>query len=67
MDLILADLQWTTCLVYLDDIIVFGRTFQEHLTRLDGVLAQLRQANRQNVICSLHKFNTSGMSSLRGV
>lgn len=45
MDLVLADLQWTTCLVYLDDIIIFGRTFQEHLDRLDEVLIKLRQAN----------------------
>lgn len=45
MDLGLADLQWTTCLVYLDDIIVFGRTFHEHLSRLDEVLIKLRQAN----------------------
>lgn len=45
MDLVLADLQWTTCLVYLDDIIVFGRTFHEHLSRLDEVLTKLRQAN----------------------
>ncbi|XP_059420291.1 uncharacterized protein LOC132155519 [Carassius carassius] len=45
MDLVLADLQWTTCLVYLDDIIIFGRTFQEHLGRLDEVLIKLRQAN----------------------
>lgn len=29
MDLVLADLQWTTCLVYLDDI-VFVCTFGEH-------------------------------------
>lgn len=45
MDVVLADLQWTTCLVYLDDIIVFGRTFQEHLQRLDEVLCKLRYAN----------------------
>lgn len=45
MDLVLADLQWTTCLVYLDDIIVFGRTFVEHLQRLDEVLCKLRHAN----------------------
>lgn len=45
MDVVLADLQWTTCLVYLDDIIVFGRTFQEHLQRLNEVLLKLRQAN----------------------
>lgn len=45
MDLVLADLQWTTCLVYLDDIIVFGRTFPEHLSRLDEVLTKLGAAN----------------------
>ncbi|KAG1930770.1 thy-1 membrane glycoprotein [Pimephales promelas] len=44
MDVVLADLQWTTCLVYLDDIIVFGRTFQEHLQRLEEVLLKLRHA-----------------------
>lgn len=45
MDLMLADLQWATCLVSLDDIIVFGRTFHEHLSRLDEVLTKLHQAN----------------------
>lgn len=45
MYLVLADLQWTTCLVYLDDIIVFGRSFQEHLSRLGEVLAKLKAAN----------------------
>lgn len=34
MDLVLADLQWSHCLVYLDDIIVPGRTFKEHLEKL---------------------------------
>ena len=45
MDLVLADLQWVTSLVYLDDIVVFGRSFHEHATRLDEVLTKLRQAN----------------------
>ena len=45
MDLVLADLQWTTCLVYLDDIIVFGRSFQEHLMRLGEVLSKLNTAH----------------------
>uniref|UniRef100_A0A3B3QC10 Gypsy retrotransposon integrase-like protein 1 n=1 Tax=Paramormyrops kingsleyae TaxID=1676925 RepID=A0A3B3QC10_9TELE len=44
MDLVLADLQWSTCLVYLDDIIVFGRSFEEHLQRLDEVLGKLQGA-----------------------
>lgn len=45
MDLVLADSQCTTCLVYLDDIIVFGHSFQEHLSRLGEVLAKLKAAN----------------------
>ena len=32
MDLILAGVQWSRCLVYLDDIIVIGHDFDEHFT-----------------------------------
>lgn len=45
MELVLADLQWMTCLVYLDDIIVFGRTFEEHVARLGQVLGRLKSTN----------------------
>lgn len=31
--------------MYLDDIIIFGCTFQEHLDRVGEVLSKLRQAN----------------------
>ena len=31
MDLILAGLQWSACLVYLDDIIIMGKSLEEHL------------------------------------
>ena len=34
MELILAGLEWETCLIYLDDVIVFGHSFEEHLERL---------------------------------
>ena len=34
MEFVLAVLQWQMCLVYLDDVIVFGRDFEEHLVRL---------------------------------
>lgn len=40
MDLVLADLQWSTSLVYLDNIIVFRCSFQEHLNRLGEVLGK---------------------------
>ena len=45
MELVLAGLQWTTCLVYLDDVIVTGKTFEEHLDHLGGVLQRIRDAN----------------------
>lgn len=44
MELILRGLQWKTLLVYLDDIIVMGATFTEHLERLDEVFTRLKQA-----------------------
>ena len=34
MDLVLAGLQWSHCLVYLDDVIILGQTFPEHLDNL---------------------------------
>ena len=42
MEILLAGLTWESCLVYLDDIIVFSRTFEEHLGRLDSVLSRIR-------------------------
>ena len=44
MDLTLAGLQWSHCLVYLDDVIVVGRTFEEHLDNLGLVLERLQNA-----------------------
>ena len=44
MDLVLAGLQWSHCLVYLDDVIVLGKTFIEHLENLRTVFARLREA-----------------------
>lgn len=37
-DLVLLGLNFETCLVFLDDIICFIRTFEEHLTRLAAIL-----------------------------
>ena len=45
MHLILRELCWSDCLVYLDDIIVFGRTLQEHRERLSLVLSNLTKAD----------------------
>ena len=44
MDLVLAGLQWSRCLVYIDDVIIVGKSFQEHLRNLQEVLQRLREA-----------------------
>ena len=44
MDLVLAGLQWSQCLVYLDDVIVVGKTFDEHLQNLGAVFKRIQEA-----------------------
>ena len=44
MDRVLAGLHWETCLFYLDDIIVFAATWEEHLARLLQVFERLSHA-----------------------
>lgn len=45
MDSVLRDLQWVCCLVYLDDIIIYSRTFSGHLVYLTEVLSGLCASN----------------------
>lgn len=45
MDNILRGIQNEKCLVYLDDIIVFSTSLQEHLERLRRVFQRLRESN----------------------
>ena len=44
MEQVLRGLQWKSCLVYLDDVIVWGCSFQETKQRLQEVLDRLRAA-----------------------
>ncbi|GFW95328.1 hypothetical protein TNCV_2970501 [Trichonephila clavipes] len=44
MDNLLRRFKWTMCLCYLDDIIVFSETFEDHLIRLRLVLKCLQEA-----------------------
>ncbi|GFX81011.1 retrovirus-related Pol polyprotein from transposon opus [Trichonephila clavipes] len=44
MDNLLRHFKWTMCLCYLDDIIVFSETFEDHLIRLRLVLKMSSEA-----------------------
>lgn len=45
MDSVLRGRRWKHCLIYLDDLCVFGKTLEEHNERLRDVLGCLDQAN----------------------
>ena len=45
MEAVLGGLTRDSCMVYLDDILVVGRTFEEHLSNLAKVIDHLGEAN----------------------
>jgi len=45
MGLMLTGLLWEVCLVYLGNISIFSRTFDQHRERLEAVLARISAAN----------------------
>ncbi len=45
MEIMLAGLLWKNCIVYIDDIIVYSDTFEEHLIHLNQVLERLQKVN----------------------
>lgn len=47
MDSLLHGFKWSTCLCYLDDVIVFSPTFESHLERLAAILDVFRRAGLQ--------------------
>ncbi len=45
MELVLAELNLNICLIYLDDVIVYGDNFYDALDRLKQVLQRVKEAN----------------------
>ena len=56
MDLVLSGIQWKSCLVYIDDIVIVGKSFQQHLSNLELVLDRLRQAGLRLKTSKCHLF-----------
>ena len=70
---VLLGLKWKTCLIYIDDIIIFSSSFDEHLHSLRLVFDRLRLANltlkpskctfaRKSVRCLGFLVSSSGIS-----
>lgn len=45
LDIVLAGYKWQTCLVYLDDIIIFSKDAESHLRHVEQILSALHKAN----------------------
>lgn len=72
MEHVLRGLQWKTCLIYLDDIIVMGKDMDDHLKNLEEVFERIQGAGlklnlkkcelfRQEVKFLGHKITTEGV------
>ncbi|CAL9701656.1 unnamed protein product [Knipowitschia caucasica] len=44
MELVLRGLPWQVCMVYLDDVLIFSPTFEEHLSNLREVFSRIQAA-----------------------
>ena len=44
LDIILSGARWKTCLVYIDHVVIFSRTEEEHFEQVDQVLTFFREA-----------------------
>jgi hypothetical protein len=47
MDLVLKDLVGYECYVFMDELVVFSRTAEEHALRLENILERFDRANLQ--------------------
>ena len=56
MDFLLSGLSWKICLLYLDDVIVFSKTFEEHVHNLGLVLTRLHEAGLKVAPKKCHFF-----------
>jgi hypothetical protein len=59
MDMVRAGLKWTRCLGYIDDIIIFSKTEDEHFRNLRLVFDRPKEYNLKLKLSKCHfLFNT---------
>lgn len=58
MDYVLAGLRWKICLLYLDDVIVFSKTFEDHVEQLSQVLSRISEAGLKVAPKKCHFFQS---------
>ena len=74
MERVLSGLHWEICLVYLDDIIVMAKSFEEHVKRLEVVFERLKGAGlklkpkkcnffRSEVLYLGHQVTSKGLAT----
>jgi hypothetical protein len=56
MDLSLSGLSYVSCLAYIDDILVYSTTFEQHLERLEEVLLRILNAGLKLKASKCHVF-----------
>ncbi|GFV81445.1 retrovirus-related Pol polyprotein from transposon 17.6 [Trichonephila clavipes] len=61
METVLEGLLYEACLVYLDDIIIVGRSFEEHLKNIRRVLQKLKEVNLKLVTYLGHVISAKGV------
>ncbi|KAF3697990.1 Retrovirus-related Pol polyprotein from transposon 297 Protease [Channa argus] len=44
MEMVLRGLPWKTCLVYLDDVLIYSRSFSQHLQHLEEILSRFQSS-----------------------
>jgi len=59
LEILLAGVKWQFCLVYLDDVIIFSQTEEQHIDHVDKVLKILHQAGVTLKLRKSHFFRKS--------
>ena len=59
MEIALRVLQWHICLIYVDDVLVFGSMFEQHMQRVAEVLSRIKEAGLKLKPDKCHLLQTS--------